>query len=531
MNTFINRAASTGRGVKGRMPRMPERLTYLYFLASAGNLFLATLVTFRARRARGALPIALLCVALFLWDIGEGLYEATGTTPETRNPVWHYLRLIGSSMAPAFLWHFVLVFVHKERRHRKWLVVLYAATGVFTLMTAGALVSPALRDFVDGKVWNLTYLAVLFPFLVWSFLLVRARLREVETSVERNALLFVAVGIFAGTLTGLTDLTKALGSPIPKLGHVGSVLCTLVLAIAILRHRLLEQQTPVRKVLFVFLLAASVTVVYAVLSNALPDAAEPYFVSAVVGTVTLLALYRMVFVRWYEQAERRKRLALIGTMAAGVAHEIRNPLAAIKGAAQFVQKELEGSDAKPEARDYLKLVVDEVDRLNGVVESFLTYARPLDPRRQDVSLPSLLGDIARLQAASLPPSVRLETDFDGEMPPVSADPALLTQAVTNVLRNAVEAMPEGGPVRLRTRTVVTALRTFAAIEVTDAGSGIPPDDLERIFQPFYTTKSKGTGLGLAIALRILEAHGGDIAVENVPPRGCRFTFLLPLPVL
>src|SRR5262245_38926225 len=119
---------------------MPERLTYLYFLASAGNLFLATLVTFRARRARGALPIALLCASLFLWDIGEGLYEAT----ETRDVVWHYLRLIGSSMAPAFLWHFVLVFVHQERAHRKWLIALYSATGVFTLMTAGALVSPRL---------------------------------------------------------------------------------------------------------------------------------------------------------------------------------------------------------------------------------------------------------------------------------------------------------------------------------------------------------------------------------------------------
>jgi signal transduction histidine kinase len=92
-------------------------------------------------------------------------------------------------------------------------------------------------------------------------------------------------------------------------------------------------------------------------------------------------------------------------------------------------------------------------------------------------------------------------------------------------------MPEGGTLSLRARTLVTALRAYASIEITDSGPGVPKGDLERIFQPFYTTKAKGTGLGLAIAQRVIEAHGGEIQVENVPPRGCRFTFLLPLPVL
>jgi two-component system nitrogen regulation sensor histidine kinase GlnL len=215
-------------------------------------------------------------------------------------------------------------------------------------------------------------------------------------------------------------------------------------------------------------------------------------------------------------------------MAAGVAHEIKNPLAAIKGSAQFVQKDLEGLEGRGEAREYLKLLVDEVDRLNGVIESFLTYARPLEPKRQDVSLHTFFADLVKFQSTSLPANIQLGTFLDPELPPVSADPHLLTHAVTNVLRNAVEAMPEGGTITLSTRGVTTTLRSYAVIEIADSGPGIPREVLQRIFQPFFTTKTKGTGLGLAITQRIIESHGGEIAVENVHPRGCRFTFLLPM---
>ena len=496
---------------------------FLYLLASAGNLFLANIVIFRARRARGALPIALLCIALFIWDIAEAAKD-----PKLTWSLWHSIRLIGSSMAPAFLWHFVVVFAHRERALRTWLVALYAVTAAFTLSTAGAIFSPVLATFVQGPWWNLAYLGVLFPFLIWSFLIVRRRLVEVESTIERNAALFVAVGIFVGTLTGLTELVDDLFPSVPPLGHVGTALCTLVLAIAILRHRLLEEQTPVRHLAIVFLLVLSAAFVLTVLHPELPERWDLYLVFGAVVAVTTLALTRLLFIRLHEQAERRKRLALIGTMAAGVAHEIKNPLASIKGAAQFVQKELEGLETKNEARDYLKLMVDEVDRLNGVVESFLTYARPFEPKRQDVPLDRFLADLVRLQSASLPDGVKLESSFDPDLSPVWADPAHLTHAVSNVLRNAIEAVGEGGTVTVTTRPVTTALRSYVAIDVADTGPGITRDALDRIFQPFFTTKSKGTGLGLAIAHRIMEVHGGDLRAENVEPRGCRFTFLVPI---
>src|SRR5262245_9397447 len=389
----------------------------LYFVASGGNLFLANLVAFRARRARGALPIALLCVSLFLWDFGQGAWNRW-----RHAEYWAVLRLVGSAMAPGFLWHFVLVFTGRDRTLRPWLILIYVASGLFTICTAGALFSEVLFGYVDGAVWNVIYLTVFFPIFLLSFGLVYQRRREVQTAVERNAADFVMMAIAVAVIMGFSELVHRFATWIPPMGHVGSILVALLLAVAILRHRLLEKQAPVRSVFFFLLMAASVVVVFMLISNTL-SATRPAFVVGAVVLTSLLALYRTVFIRLYEQAQRRERLALIGTMAAGVAHEIRNPLASIKGAAQFVQKDLEDTPGKEDAKEYLKLLVGEVDRLNGVVESFLTYARPVDPRTQETSLETFLKDLLRLHAASLPPGIKVETSFDPDLPPVRVDPA------------------------------------------------------------------------------------------------------------
>ncbi|MBI2931808.1 MAG: hypothetical protein HYY16_09165 [Planctomycetes bacterium] len=494
----------------------------LFFLASIGNLFLAMFVGFRAYQSRGRLPIALLCVSLFLWDICEGLQR---TIPEARP--WRYLALVGSSLAPAFLWHFVVVFCRRERAMGKWVVALYTATAPFALSTAGAIASPWLQSFVDGVAWNLAYLFALFPFLVWSAFVVSARRREVRSELERNALNFVVVGIAIGTLTGMADLVVILGSPLPFLGHIGSLACTIILAAAIFRHGLLESETPVRHALLLLAVAIGAVLFNMWLFRRVKPEGGPTLLAIGVVTVVGFVLYRQVLVRWYERSERRRRLALVGTMAAGVAHEIKNPLASIKGATQLVQRELEDKAVGDGARDYLKLVVGEVDRLNGVIEDFLSFARPREPRFKDVSLNELVEGVLTLQGAALPPGVEVRRELDPMLPSIQADPELLKQALLNVLKNAVDAVGDKGLVTVRTRSMPKTLSHYEVIEVEDSGPGISPDDLDRIFQPFYTTKTRGTGLGLAIAARVLEAHDGQIAVENVRPRGAKFSFHIP----
>ncbi|HYF01499.1 MAG TPA: ATP-binding protein [Planctomycetota bacterium] len=489
----------------------------LYGLAAAGNLFLALVVALGARRAQGAVPLALTCASLFVWAVSEAVIAGGPVEP------WDYVGLVGSSLAPAFLWHFVVAFVGATPRLRASVVVFYAVAATFAAGTAAALVSPAAARVVDGPAWNVAYLAVLFPFFVASLAVVVLRLRRLGPGVERNALGFVAAGIAIGAAVGFTEVVAFLEPRVPKLGHVGGAVAAGVLAVAIFRHRLLRDERPLRDLFVALLLLLSAGLVAAVAYRPLPG---PGAAAAVALTAVAVAGFATA-VRLREKAERRERLALLGTMAAGVAHEIRNPLAAIKGAAQFVEKEVEAAGLGGEARDYLRLVSGEVDRLNGVLEAFLTYARPLEPRRQEVDLRSLVGDVVRLQSASFPPGVRAETGFDGP-PTLAADPGLLTIALVNLVRNAAEAMPGGGVVAVRTRTAAEGLRSYAVLEVVDTGPGVPRQDLRRIFEPFVTTKAKGSGLGLAIARRIAEAHGGEIRVENLAPRGCRFAIVLPV---
>jgi signal transduction histidine kinase len=374
---------------------------------------------------------------------------------------------------------------------------------------------------VDGPWWNLSYLVIFLPFMVAALVLVVSHARRSEEPVERNAALYVAVGIAVGVVTAITELVAPAYTGIPRLGHIGTALCTVLLAVAILRHRLLLDEAPAGRLLVAVLLVLSAALVLGVAVPAVPEPVGGGLLAAVLVAVVALALRRLLFDRLRERIERRERLALVGTMAAGVAHEVRNPLAAIRGAAQFVQREVEIGKLPGESADYLKLILGEVDRLDGVVESFLAFARPMEPKRKDVDPKALVADVVRLQ----PDPARVTVEVEPGLGPLSADPALLASALSNIVRNAVEA---GGKVRVRATSERDGLRAVAAFEVEDDGPGIPEAERDRVGLPFHTTKTKGTGLGVAIAIRAAEAHGGTLAYEPVEPHGCRFTIRIPL---
>ncbi len=485
----------------------------LYFLSAIGNLGLAILVVSRGRDARGSFPLTLLCLALFAWQMGEGLRAATAASH------WKYLRLVASSVAPAFLFHFVMHFVRREREFAKITSLLYGITALFALLTAGALFIGVIRALVDHWIWNIVYIVFLFPFLLLAFFLLLRRQREAESRVERNATNFIALGIVVGAFSGFVDLTVALGNPFPPLGHIGGLASTLILAVAILRHRLLDMDIPFQRILLILAVAASAVIVVVAFSTRVGGERGDLLLAVTAFViVAVLAVYRLALRAWYERREQQRRLALLGTMAAGVAHEIRNPLAAIKGAAQFVQKDLEAKRYEGESVEYMKLVIEETDRLNQVVESFLDLTRPLSPDRRPVELSKLVDEVVTLQRAAGGPAI----DFERESrPTISADPDLVKVAVGNILRNAVEAAARRVVVRVR------ALRNHAEIEIEDDGSGIPAERMDQLFQPFFTTKARGTGLGLVTARRIVESHGGEIGARNVQPRGARFTMLFP----
>ena len=260
--------------------------------------------------------------------------------------------------------------------------------------------------------------------------------------------------------------------------------------------------------------------------------AQLLFVALAVLVLAGLGAWQVRTLRRYfilqQESARQERLAALGEMAAVLAHEIRNPLGAIKGLAQFLG---EKQAADPQQLEMTRTIVDEATRLERLVNDLLTYARPRPPKRLPTELPGVLDEVLRwVGPAANAAGVACRLDVSGNAFPISADPEQLKQLFGNLVLNAIQAMPAGGKLTLTQRSVDGKSRTRRGVEVTveDRGVGISEADLSRIFEPFFTTSSKGTGLGLAICMQITAAHGGTIRVARTGPEGT--TILVTLPV-
>jgi len=225
------------------------------------------------------------------------------------------------------------------------------------------------------------------------------------------------------------------------------------------------------------------------------------------------------------ELRRSERLAAIGELSASIAHEIRNPLAAISGSIQVMQGNRPAKSA--ESHRLMEIVVREVDRLDRLIGDFLQFARPGEPKIELVPLTELVGEVLAMFEASRPANVAVECDLHEGLG-VHADPAQLRQVLWNLLVNAAQAMPDGGVVRIEARPrpgpAPQGKRSsgrmdeekpfWAEIAVMDQGAGIPRELVDRVFDPFFTTKAGGTGLGLAIVHRVVAEHRGVVRVER-----------------
>jgi two-component system sensor histidine kinase PilS (NtrC family) len=235
--------------------------------------------------------------------------------------------------------------------------------------------------------------------------------------------------------------------------------------------------------------------------------------------------------RMEERVRHADRLAALGRMAAGLAHEIRNPIGSIRGSIEVLRETLapQGDD-----RRLMDIVLRESDRLDAIIRDFLQFSGPPGLVRVPTDVGGMLDEILLVLAnraageGSAAGRIRLVREDGGAAAKLAVDPGQMRQALWNLCLNAVEAMPEGGELRVGVRELAPE-RGGPGVEITiaDTGLGIAPAALPQIFEPFFTTKAQGTGLGLAIAHRIVEDHGGEIRVESAPGRGSRFTILLP----
>jgi two-component system sensor histidine kinase HydH len=226
------------------------------------------------------------------------------------------------------------------------------------------------------------------------------------------------------------------------------------------------------------------------------------------------------------EIETSRRLASLGKLAAGVAHEIRNPLSSIKGFATYFRERYR---AHPEDQKTAEIMIQEVDRLNRVITQLLDFARPLSIEKKRTSLHNLVNhSLKMIERQANEKNIRLEKALSADIGEVKVDPDRISQILLNLYLNAIEAMEVRGGILTVALSRETDPFPAVKIAISDTGVGIKKEDLEHIFDPYFTTKSSGTGLGLAIVHKIVEAHGGEIRVQSDPGRGTTFSLYFPL---
>ncbi|MFI5395083.1 MAG: nitrogen regulation protein NR(II) [Candidatus Binatia bacterium] len=253
-----------------------------------------------------------------------------------------------------------------------------------------------------------------------------------------------------------------------------------------------------------------------------------------------------------DESRRNETLARLGGLVAGLAHEVKNPLGGIKGAAQLLAKRF--SD-QPEVGEYTGVMIREIDRLSRLVEQLLTLGAPPTPKLEPVNIHKVLHEVLAIMVTELSAKhIAVRLQIDPSLPDVRGEEAQLTHVFLNLVKNALEAMPDGGSLTVTTRMETDfsirrgrtqaavhgeagrggsddargGLGKFLRVELADSGPGFEAAKLERVFEPFFTTKPRGSGLGLAICERIIAAHGGDIHAENGRSGGAVVTVTLPV---
>lgn len=240
-----------------------------------------------------------------------------------------------------------------------------------------------------------------------------------------------------------------------------------------------------------------------------------------------------------EDAQRADHLAQLGVVVAGLAHEIKNPLAGIRGAAQLLHGRLSSAPANQTADEYTTVMIREIDRLGALLEQLTQLTAPLRLDLRPINVHKVLSDVLLLERATVSPGVEIRTHFDPSLPDVLGDEASLAQVFRNLIKNSLQALNgcSHGSLSLSTRmaTDFHLVRgepeqrgRFLSIDFADNGPGIAAEHLAQLFTPFFTTKSQGTGLGLPVSQRIIAQHGGIIRVESEFGQGAHFQVYLPI---
>jgi two-component system sensor histidine kinase HydH len=339
---------------------------------------------------------------------------------------------------------------------------------------------------------------------------------------------YLARGVQAGMLHGILGHLYILPIIVGAYwyGIKGGVICSIGSTLLFIPHLFLHWHDPFLDVynyveLFLFLFIGGVT---GVLSQMERNQRLRYEEAIVRLDETNRRLKEQtdVLFETEEHLRRTDRLSALGELSAGMAHEIRNPLGAIKGAVEILR-----DDYKPDQPKYefIQILLKETDRLNHIVQEILGFAKPKHPEFQVIDLNEAIDSVLVLTAQEeRKRGVTVQKKLDPSIGKRNLDAGLLKQAFLNLILNAIQAMPQGGVLSIESGLLNSAV----SVKIADTGIGISEENQKKLFSPFFTTKKSGTGLGLAITYRIIENHRGTISVESQPGKGSTFTIRIPV---
>ena len=462
------------------------------------------------------LSFAALCLAIAFHKGGVFF------NPIFHNGGWLFVERLGLLAIPPLTIKFSRDFCEEQTLIRKRDV---RTTLLFSAALAALLFTP-----VAGWKYMGTFIYLYADaVLLLSYLSLIAYAKKKAAGAEKKRLLYLIIACTIGIAT----------YSIPPLFNLVVAGMLYFILIMITHPHLTELHDIMTRALVILIVALFTTVVFYLLIGFFGKGPVPKFTLVfMVSFIIVIAIgpfqvvlkrlltkiypeIKDVFTSPYDMDEKleREKAMLLEKMAPVFAHEIRNPLGSIKGAAQVLRSEVE----REGQRKLLDVITEEVNRLNRVVSQFLDYARPYEPELRPRPINAVIEKpLALVEANRTSGSVHIQLELHPHLPPVPMDQEQIHQVILNIAINAMEAMPEGGTLTVRTSRIESDTGDAVGISIRDTGLGIHREALKQIFTPFFTTKERGVGLGLAVCQRIIRSHGGRIRVKSIPGHGTIF---------
>jgi signal transduction histidine kinase len=486
------------------------------FLACVAQAMLA-LIALRARDPLGA-PLALFGADVFVWSFADLAYHISGL------PIWLVLDHAAAALIPALGLHVVLLFVGRRRELGRVLGALYGLFGALSVCATIALFTPRHAPLLSSTAWSSAFLLATLPGIAFGGWLLLSYRRCTTSADERARAGLLLLALPLAATFGATNAVNVLIPSVPRLGSVGAAGCAVLMMVVTLRGRLLGRELTSGITLTAGLLGAATVAAYLLVVRLF--AANTAFL--VVATATLsfavIAATRALAAAAWARRARRSEMALMGRFSAQMAHDLKNPLAALKGAAQYLQEERRLGRSLADQGDFFEIIIDQADRLERLISTYQRLGR-LEPVFAPIDVGALVRDVLTLQAFASSGTM-VSVTLGDDLPTCVADRDLLARALENLVKNAFEAMPDGGALTVSVDGANEGLPGLI-IRIADTGGGMDARTREHVFDEFYTTKATGSGLGLPFVRRVIEAHGGDVALRGEVGRGTVATLRLP----